>query len=105
MELAEHKQITTDILQQIPADAQAKISELLTKLTTDYTSITADMDKAVKTAEKMTLQNEELRQANMNLFLQIGQQPSQQKQNKIEEKKEEVDPFKDLFDKNGNLKL
>jgi FtsZ-binding cell division protein ZapB len=80
---------------------QAKVSTILAELIEDYNAVSAESTTAKTTAERLTADNEKLRQANMNLFLKVGEtKPS-------EDKKPPVDTtpkYADLFDENGNLK-
>jgi hypothetical protein len=79
---------------------QAAVSTALAELTEDYDKEAAEKATALSTAEKLTADNEKLRQANMNLFLKVGE-------TKTEDKKPPVDAtpkFDDLFDADGNLK-
>lgn len=61
-----------------------------------------------ETNQKLTLENEKLRSANMELFLRIGANKSDEeiKEEKVgkEEKEPEPRKFEDLFDDEGNLK-
>lgn len=101
MTAEEHKAIVTDIMKNISAEGQAAASELLTKLSEDYTqqlTIVEDSTKKVTDYEKA---NEELRKANMSLFLKVGQAPEDKPEDKPAP---DVDPYANLFDENGNLK-
>lgn len=94
----EFKVITDELLQN--HTDQAKVSTLLSTLVDDYNKESAEKSTAIKTSETLTIDNEKLRQANMSLFLKVGE-------TKPEEKKptEDTTPkFEDLFDEKGNLK-
>jgi regulator of replication initiation timing len=81
---------------------QAKVSTILAELTEDYNSVAVETTTAKTTAEKLTADNEKLRQANMNLFLKVGENKKPDDTNK---KPEDTTPkFEDLFDEKGNLK-
>lgn len=80
---------------------QAKISTILSELTDDYTKVSADTETAKTTAQKLTDDNEKLRQANMSLFLKVGETKPQDTQ---KTKEDETPKFDDLFDEKGNLK-
>jgi hypothetical protein len=89
-----------EVLQNL-AD-QAKVSTILAELTDDYNNVAVETATAKTTAEKLTADNEKLRQANMSLFLKVGEQKTN-----TEEKKQNEDTtpkFENLFDENGNLK-
>lgn len=80
---------------------QAKVSTVLSELIEDYNTVTAEMETARATAEKLTADNEKLRQANMNLFLKVGETKKEEETKQDEDNKP---TFEDLFDENGNLK-
>lgn len=81
---------------------QAKISTILAELKEDYTTVSAETEKAKETAKKFTEDNEKLRQANMSLFLKIGE--TKVEETHIKKDEETKMSFDDLFDENGNLK-
>ena len=79
---------------------QAKVSTILSELTDDYNNVSVETTTAKATSLKLTEDNEKLRNANMTLFLKVGEV-------KPEERKEEennIPKFEDLFDAKGNLK-
>lgn len=80
---------------------QAKVSTVLSELIEDYNTVTAETETARTTAEKLTADNEKLRQANMNLFLKVGETKKEEETKQDEDNKP---TFEDLFDENGNLK-
>lgn len=80
---------------------QAKVSTVLSELIEDYNTVTAETEIARTTAEKLTADNEKLRQANMNLFLKVGETKKEEETKQDEDNKP---TFEDLFDENGNLK-
>lgn len=95
----EFKAKTAEILQNL--NDQAKVSEILSQLQTDYDATIVDVTNAKTSAEKLTADNEKLRQANLSLFLKVGEQKS------ADQTKPPVDntpKFEDLFDEQGNLK-
>lgn len=99
MKPEEFKAKTAEILQNL--NDQAKVSTILAELTTDYDGVTVDITTAKSTAEKLTADNEKLRQANLDLFLKVGTtKPADDK--KPDEDK--TPKYEDLFDKDGNLK-
>lgn len=80
---------------------QAKVSTLLAELTEDYNTETVIKSTATTTAEKLTADNEKLREANMKLFLSVGEKA----QADVIKKDEPTTPtFDALFDDKGNLK-
>lgn len=80
---------------------QAKVSTVLSELIEDYNTVIAEMETARTTAEKLTADNEKLRQANMNLFLKVGETKKEEETKQDEDNKP---TFEDLFDEDGNLK-
>ena len=80
---------------------QAKVSTVLSELIEDYNTVTAETETAKTTAQKLTADNEKLRQANMNLFLKVGETKKEEQPKPDEDK---IPKFEDLFDENGNLK-
>lgn len=80
---------------------QAKVSTVLSELIEDYNAVIAEMETARTTAEKLTADNEKLRQANMNLFLKVGETKKEEETKQDEDNKP---TFEDLFDEDGNLK-
>jgi hypothetical protein len=90
---------TQDILKNLTD--QATVSTILAELVTDYNNEATEKATAKTTAEKLTSDNEKLRQANMDLFLKLG---SDKKPDENTTKPEDSTPkFEALFDKDGNL--
>jgi hypothetical protein len=95
----EFKAKTAEILQNLTD--QAKVSTLLAELTEHNDDFVVESTTNKTTAEKLTADNEKLRQANMTLFLKVGEQKPN------EDKKPPADQtpkYEDLFDADGNLK-
>lgn len=89
----------TDELLQNHTD-QAKVSTILAELIEDYEKETTEKATALKTAETLTGDNEKLRQANMTLFLKVGEtKPAENKPNESNT----IPKIESLFDKDGNL--
>ena len=78
---------------------QAKVSTILTELTEDYNNVAVETTNAKATATKLTEDNEKLRQANMNLFLKVGEV----KPKEIIKDKDTTPSFEGLFNAKGNL--
>jgi phage gp46-like protein len=100
MKPEDFKAKTAEILSNL--SDQAKVSTILAELTEDYDKEAVEKATVKSTAEKLTVDNEKLRQANMSLFLKVGEQKTN-----TEEKKQNEDTtpkFENLFDENGNLK-
>lgn len=86
------------------ADVRVKLAELSDEMISTF-------DNGLKLEEsnnKLTSENEKLRSANMELFLRVGSNKSEEeiKEEKLgkEEKEPEPRKFEDLFDESGNLK-
>ena len=86
------------------ADIRVKLAELSDNMTEAFSSL----DSLKETREKLTSENEKLRSANMELFLRIGSNKSEEeiKEETIGKEEKEPEPrrFEDLFDESGNLK-
>jgi transcription-repair coupling factor (superfamily II helicase) len=95
----EFKAKTAEILQNL--SDQAKVSTLLTELTEHNDDAVVEITTTTATATKLTTDNETLRQANMSLFLKVGEtKPADNKK-----PDEDTAPkFEDLFDEKGDLK-
>jgi regulator of replication initiation timing len=101
MKPEEHTVIIQDILANLTD--QAHVSEQLAKLSSDYTTVLKETEDNKTLADAMVADNKKLQQANMNLFLQIGEKP---KDPPATFKQEEEKPLQvtDLLDAKGNLK-
>jgi len=95
----EFKAKTAEILQNL--SDQAKVSTLLAELTEHNDDAVGEVTTSKTTAEKLTSDNEKLRQANMSLFLKVGEQKTDPQQTKQEDT---TPKFENLFDDQGNLK-
>ena len=97
MKPEEFKAITDELLQN--HTDQAKVSTLLSTLIEDYTKESEEKKTAITTSETLIADNEKLRQANMTLFLKVGEtKPPESKP------AEDTPPkFESLFDEKGNL--
>jgi len=96
----EFKELTERILANL--DNQATVTTTLAELIEHNTTLAAESKKAVETAEKMTKDNETLRQANLDLFLKVGTEKKEKKE--IPPEEDEKPSFDDLFDEDGELK-
>lgn len=67
MKIEDHTKIIQDIAKNLTD--QAKVTELLAELSTDY----AEQTKSLAELPTLKENNEKLRSANMNLFLQVGE--------------------------------
>jgi transcription-repair coupling factor (superfamily II helicase) len=95
----EFKAKTAEILSNL--SDQAKVSTLLAELTEHNDDAVVEVTTSKSTAEKLTADNEKLRQANMSLFLKVGEsKPADE----TKPNEDTTPKFEDLFDKDGNLK-
>jgi sorbitol-specific phosphotransferase system component IIA len=85
---------------------EAQRRELLTALGEDVSKELEEYSVVKKSNEDLTKDNEDLRSANMKLFLRLGEHktPEEIAKSKGEETPEEKKDFKDLFDEKGNIK-
>lgn len=80
---------------------QAKVSTILAELVTDYNDTHTEKNQAIAEAKKLVEDNEKLRQANMNLFLKVG---DTKKEEAVKTAEDNTPKFEQLFDEKGNLK-
>lgn len=97
----EHTQAIQDI-RKLVNDDDGKITELLTNLSDDYGKILAENSDYKLKNEKLTNDNDKLRDTNMRLFLKVG--TTEKEEEEPEEKEEEKLTFENLFDEKGDLK-
>jgi hypothetical protein len=95
----EFKAKTAEILSSL--SDQSKVSTILTELVEDYDKEAIEKTTFKTSAEKLTADNEKLRQANMNLFLKVGEVKTTETKPTTEDK---TPKYSDLFDADGNLK-
>ena len=98
----------SEISERIQSIGQAEtIEDVRAQLATFQTEIETDYDGFEQATQQITTleqANENLRQANMNLFLQVGQQTQKTTENKGTETPPAKREFKNLFDEKGGLK-
>lgn len=86
----------------------AEIRVKLADLSNDIAKVFDDSENLKGSNDKLTSENEKLRSANMELFLRVGANKSEEEIKEEKIGKEEKDPeprrFEDLFDEAGNLK-
>ena len=106
MKRSEHKSIVQELLGMVASDHQARASELLTTLSDDYDQTLTASEQAATNVQNLTNDNENLRKANMKLFLRVGE--TEKETHKEEDKSDETDeakpiPFESLFNEKGEL--
>jgi hypothetical protein len=101
----------TQIIQQIATNLgdQARVTELLTQLSDDYTETTAKLTDYDTRVPQLEQDMESLRSANMKLFLKVGAEikdptPPTPPTPPIEKGEEDKDPIANLFNEKGELK-
>lgn len=86
------------------ADVRVKLAELSDEMNVSFDTAT----KLEEDNSKLISENEKLRSANMELFLRVGSNKSDEEIKEEKLGKEETDPeprkFENLFDEAGNLK-
>ena len=92
----EFKAKTAEIIANL--NDQAKVTEILVELNEDFATSSLTFSEMTTVKEKLTEDNEKLRNANMNLFLKIGETPATPK-----DVLPEVLPIDNLFNENGDL--
>jgi len=103
MNVEDHTKIIQEIAQNLTDSA--KVTELLTSLSNDYAEVIPVVAKNVELESNM----EQLRQANMKLFLQVGAVPKDTPPTPIGQPEppiittEEPKQFESLFNEKGEL--
>lgn len=100
-------QMINDILANL--NDQGKVSEILQDFRTDYTGTLAEHETLSTSVENLTKNNESLKNVNNKIMLQLGDvstivgKEKEQKQEAEKENQEKEEPFKGLFNENGEL--
>jgi hypothetical protein len=102
MTFEEHNKIIKDIAQNL--SDQAKVTELLTSLSNDYNETLT----TISSLEPLKDDNEKLRNANMQLFLQVGDTSKLASKEEVPQdtgkKEEDKKPsYEELFNEKGEL--
>lgn len=106
--MEEFQKVLNDIRSNL--DDTAKVTELLESASVDYSEMSKENSVLTTNNEKLIKDNDNLRNVNMDLFLKVGNQRSEENQkteNQNQETQETQDnklSFDNLFDENGNLK-
>lgn len=103
----EHKEIIQKLMTMVNADNQASASELLTNLSNDYEETLTSLETSKSDVEKLTSNNETLRDVNAKLFLKVGstdiKKNEENKENENNQNDDKVQSFDDLFNDKGEL--
>ena len=101
----EHGNIITQIMGMINPDNQADASTLLTSLSEDYNNVLTDYEKSCENVNTLEEKNQQLRNANSELFLKVGHTQTETKQDDFKsDEKDDIKSFDDLFNEKGDLK-
>lgn len=105
MTLDEMKAKIASIIGLVTPESQATASEILTELTVESERLYTEIAAVNTSISELAAANEKLREANTNLFLQVGTTKAKEEETTEEETTEEETPtFDDLFDEKGDLK-
>ena len=99
----EHKQAIQTLMGMIAPEHQAAASEALSALSEDYESVLTTSETLTDQNKTLTTNNEKLRDANMKLFLKVGEPGKAASEKRQEETKPEL-TFEALFNEKGDLK-
>ena len=106
MERTEHTNLIQSLAGMINPDNQADAPRILTQLSEDY-GVVLDENATFKTSnEELTNKNDELRKANADLFLKVGNTSTENKKQTMDKKEtegEEIPSFDTLFNEKGEL--
>lgn len=106
MNRSEFKGLVTELMGMVANEHQARASEILTNLNDGFEATVTASEQAATNVQNLTADNENLRKANMKLFLRVGE--TEKETHKDEDKSdhsEEVKPvpFETLFNEKGEL--
>lgn len=104
MKREEHTEKIMQIKEKIhEMDADGTITSLLSELSDDYVALSTMMDETKLKNEKLTHDNESLRDTNMRLFLKV-EGTDKQASEPEGENSDEPKKYENLFNENGELK-
>lgn len=81
-----------------------KRDELLTQISDGVSSVFDTLATVSTARDELTLSNEQLRAANMKLFMKIGEEKKETTEEKVEEERTKKRSFDDLFNEKGEFK-
>lgn len=101
----EHRAAIQSLLGMVAPENQAGASEILTTLSEDYETTLTTSERAATDIERLTANNEKLREVNASLFLRVGQTTSTPNNPppKVEEPEMPQLSFEALFNEKGEL--
>ena len=100
MEAAQFREAMTKIITNV--GNQGELSTITAELITDYESVINAGVQHQSQIKQLEIDNENLRKANLALFLKIGEPPKADE--KPEAKEKELPPIESYFDEYGNIK-
>jgi len=103
MKREEHTEKIMQIKEKIHDTDDGSITSLLSELSDDYGSLLTLMDETKLKNEKLTRDNESLRDTNMRLFLKV-EGTDKQASEPEGENSDEPKKYENLFNENGELK-
>jgi len=86
------------------AGNQGELSTITADLITDYESVTNTVIQHENEINQLKTDNENLRKANMSLFLKIGEPPKSENKPGAGTQDKEAPPLESYFDEYGNIK-
>lgn len=102
----EHKQAITQLMGMIASEHQADASTLLTNISDGFEQVFTSSENNANDVKKLTDDCENLRKANMKLFLRVGE-TEKEVHGKVEQPETKSEdkplPFSDLFNEKGEL--
>lgn len=100
----EHAAAIRTLMGFVAAEHQAAASEALTALSDDYAQTLSTLDAANKDVERLTANNETLRDVNSRLFLRVGEIPKREEPKPTDTADDDTPlPFTELFNEKGEL--
>ena len=105
MERTEHTNLIQSLGNMINPDNQAEATAILTQLSEDYGVVLDENANFKSSNEELTNKNDELRKANADLFLKVGNTNTNNKKSMDEKetKGDEIPTFESLFNEKGEL--
>lgn len=102
MTFEEFNSKSTEVLEKL--DDQGAVSIILDELRAGFGELTEKVRDVESENETLREKNDKLQNANMELFLKVGNPAKEEEEEKEEEVVVEKIEYEDLFDDNGELK-
>lgn len=105
MKREEHIEKITQIKEKVhEMDTDGSITQILADLSTDYGALLTQIDEIKLQNESLEKNNATLRDANLNLFLKVNDQPNTAPKTEDQSGTDEPKKYENLFDEKGELK-